>query len=79
MLKKIKIILTQKKVNFRDAYEALQDDTVKMQFRHAIMASNKWQTKMSFYNAIYGKAWLSTEQIHEIRNLLVKMGTSDKI
>ena len=71
MFKKIKTILTQKRVDFREAYESLPVEN-QLPFRHAVMAANNWQTKVSFYNAMNGKIWMDTKSIGEIHYLLNK-------
>ena len=71
MFKKIKVLFTQKRVDFREAYEKLPVQN-QLPFRHAVMSSQGWQTKMSFYNAMNGKAWLNEKAIKDIHYLLNK-------
>lgn len=65
----IKTIITKKRVDFREAYESLSD---KNGFKHALMASQKWATKRSFYDAMDGKIWLTEKETDDILYLLNK-------
>jgi len=68
------MILEQKaRVNFKDAYDSLPRN-LQPQFRHTVMASQKWDHRQRFYLAISGKKWLSKQQIEEIKAIFRQFG-----
>lgn len=69
----IKMLDQRSKYDFRELYQNLPRN-IQAQFRHAVMASQKWRSENTFYTAMRGEMWLNKNQVNEIKAVFRQLG-----
>jgi len=59
------------KADFREPYNSLPRN-LQPQFRHSVMASQKWQTPQTFYNCLSGRHHMTKQTYREILKIFKK-------
>ena len=69
--------LKRVRANFRAIYDDLPRSK-QPEFRHAVMASQGWQSTTAFYDAINGRELIKPETVTDIESIFKKFGVTIK-